>query len=146
VTTKWMIVDIDGTLSDCSHRNGLARERRWDEFHGKLGEDACRPAERALVQAWYQSSPLHRVALATARPEMYREATMAWLEREEVPYHELHMRPDGDRTPSEILKVLIWLELFRDRNVVVVLEDRDKVVDMWRRVGLTCFQVQRGEY
>jgi len=31
-------------------------------------------------------------------------------------------------------------------NISYVLDDRDRVVDMWRSLGLTCFQVDWGNF
>jgi hypothetical protein len=34
----------------------------------------------------------------------------------------------------------------RGEGIAFVVEDRDKVVAMWRELGLTCFQCQPGTY
>ena len=41
-----------------------------------------------------------------------------------------------------------WLnELFPNKSdIFAVFDDRNKVVDMWRRNGLTCFQVADGNF
>lgn len=31
-------------------------------------------------------------------------------------------------------------------NVMGVFDDRDRVVEMWRSIGLTCFQVDYGKF
>ena len=39
------------------------------------------------------------------------------------------------------------LDTFVDRNdVLMTVDDRQKVVDMWRAEGLTCFQVAPGDF
>ena len=60
----------------------------------------------------------------------------------------LTMRPDGDYTNDCTLK-LNWLTnmSIKDRERLMgVFEDRQGVVDMWRRNGVTCFQVAKGDY
>jgi len=59
----------------------------------------------------------------------------------------LRMRKNGDYTPDDVLKKA-WLdELFPDKGYILcVFDDRDKVVNMWRREGLTCFQVAPGNF
>jgi hypothetical protein len=57
------------------------------------------------------------------------------------------MRARGDGRPDEIVKK----ELYRKRvaprwKVTAVLDDRDKVVRMWRRIGLTVLQVAEGDF
>jgi FMN phosphatase YigB (HAD superfamily) len=144
---KWIIVDLDDTLCDGKHRKPLAVEKRWDDYHAHLGEDQPRRAEKVLVQAWVRSSSLHRVALVTGRPERYRSETEDWLSKNKIDYDELHMRKDDDFGPNWRHKERVFKNhFFGIRDVVFVLEDQDNVVKMWRGLGLTCFQVQPGDY
>ena len=49
-------------------------------------------------------------------------------------------------TPDDILKKDM-LDKFADINdVFLVVDDRNKVVDMWRSLGLTVFQVADGNF
>jgi len=60
----------------------------------------------------------------------------------------LTMREEGDFTPDDELKEK-WLHgmLQEDRlRLVAVFDDRDRVVQMWRRNGYACFQVADGEF
>lgn len=60
----------------------------------------------------------------------------------------LKMRPEGDHTPDDELKEK-WLNEMtpEDRaRLVCVFGDRRKVVDMWRRNGVTCLQVAEGDF
>ncbi len=60
----------------------------------------------------------------------------------------LCMRVEGDFTPDDQLKES-WLHGMRAhdrRRLVAVFDDRQKVVDMWRRNGVACFQVAPGEF
>lgn len=58
------------------------------------------------------------------------------------------MRPAGDRTPDEQLKFgwLAEMEPPERQRLTGVFDDRDKVVAMWRRHGVPCFQVAPGEF
>ena len=48
--------------------------------------------------------------------------------------------------PDDILKKKM-LDTFVDINdVFLVVDDRNKVVDMWRGLGLTVFQVAPGDF
>ena len=64
----------------------------------------------------------------------------------------LKMRPTKGQdafTPDDQLKQM-WLDDFADNvgkdNILGVFDDRNKVVDMWRKNGLTCFQVADGNF
>ena len=51
--------------------------------------------------------------------------------------------------PDEILKKKMLLEFVGDEwksEIFCVFDDRQKVVDMWRDLGLTCFQVASGNF
>ena len=55
------------------------------------------------------------------------------------------MRNSGDRRPDVEVKQEILDYLPKDR-IRCVLDDRDQVVDMWRKNGLTCLQVAEGTF
>ncbi len=56
-------------------------------------------------------------------------------------------RQDGDRRPDYEVKEEM-LQKIRDCGLdpKVAFEDRNQVVDMWRRNGLICYQVANGAY
>ena len=39
-----------------------------------------------------------------------------------------------------------WLSEIGKENVLCVFDDRNKLVDMWRKNGLVCFQVADGDF
>ena len=54
--------------------------------------------------------------------------------------------PEMRYMPDEILKKAM-LDTFVDiDDVFMTVDDRQKVVDMWRENGLTCFQVAPGDF
>jgi len=64
-----------------------------------------------------------------------------------VPYAALHMRVTGDQRRHAVVKAEIFEREIRDRyRIVGVFDDRDQVVRMWRRLGLTVFQVAEGNF
>jgi hypothetical protein len=63
--------------------------------------------------------------------------TEEWLKLHGVPYDEIYMRPAEDKREDSIIKQELFDAHIRDRyNVLFVLDDRNRVVDMWRRNGL----------
>ena len=90
--------------------------------------------------------------------------TKEWLNTHNVPFDLLVLRPDKFKDeswpiadgnpatkamrymPDEILKKAM-LDTFVDiDDVFMCVDDRQKVVDMWRENGLTCFQVAPGDF
>lgn len=75
--------------------------------------------------------------------------TRAWLWRHVgLSNLELTMRPAGDYTPDDQLKES-WLKAMSEEDkqrLVMVFDDRDRVVAMWRRNGVVCAQVAPGDF
>ena len=64
-----------------------------------------------------------------------------------VKYDELWMRAAGDQRGDDVVKAELFDAHVRHRFLVrVVLDDRDRVVAVWRRLGLTCWQVDYGDF
>jgi hypothetical protein len=74
-----------------------------------------------------------------------REETIDWLEAFSVPYDHLRMRAAGDFTPDEEPKRQ-WIGAYDLAMILCVFDDRTKAVDMWRSLGLTCFQVAPADF
>ena len=57
------------------------------------------------------------------------------------------MRKENDYSPDNELKES-WLKEQLGKGIKIhgVFDDRDKVVAMWRRYGITCFQVASGDF
>jgi hypothetical protein len=136
--TAW-IVDIDGTL---------ARRSGRDPYDWKAaGEDVpSRPVVMA-VQALAAHVEVSAIVAITGRQEAARRLTTMWLDAQSVPFDELLMRQDGDTRPDEVVKEEIFHRDISPRfSVVGVMDDRNKIVAMWRRLGLVCFQVAEGDF
>lgn len=138
-----VICDLDGTIANISHRVHLAQAREWDQFHAFSVMDE--PNESILALLWHLEEN-YEIAIITGRPEKWRGPTEDWLYKHGVPYDTLHMRPDLCFDHDYDYKREVWRTNYQDRDVLFVLEDRDQVVDMWRGIGLHCWQVRRGDY
>jgi len=140
-----VIFDIDGTLADVSERvHHLKRTpKNWDAFFEGMARDK---AVRSVVRlcAILHASGL-RIVLCSGRNEGHRGETVRWLERQGVRYHELRLRRDGDRRSDVIVKREMLAGIDKSR-VLFVVEDRSRVVEMWRAEGLVCLQCAPGEF
>lgn len=140
---KDVIVDIDGTLADCAHRNHYIRGRRkkWKKFFDSASLD--KPRLDVLRQV-RELSRQHRIHLVTGRPEQYREQTLKWLNRYRVPFDSLHMREGGDHRPDDLVKEEILHAHFDKDQIELVIDDRPRVIRMWQRNGLAVLDVGDG--
>ena len=141
-----VVFDLDGTLADPSHREHFVRrpvgEKDWDAFHAASVRD--RPKHEIVRTYLALEATGAEVEIWTGRDEKYRDQTVEWLAKQGIHSPKLRMRPNGDRTADDEMKAA-WMDE-RDRHVRLVFEDRQRVVDMWRRRGVTCCQVAPGDF
>jgi hypothetical protein len=144
----WFVFDLDGTLADVAHREALAREKKWNDFNAACVRDIPRVAEAYLARMIHIFTPNNRIMIITGRSAAYRQLAEEWLLEYAIPYDELHMRAVGDHRPDVEVKRQLAFEdgKLGDRNVMFVIEDRDRMVALWRAEGYTCFQCQAGAY
>ncbi len=138
------LVDIDGTVT--RHHEDRAGERGpfdWD----RVSEDRPNEAVIRLLEA-LDGIGLFQFVFLSGRPEVCREPTEQWLAHHVgVEYGRLFMRESSDNRPDNVIKLEIFDREIRERyNVVGVFDDRNRVVSMWRSLGLTVFQVADGDF
>lgn len=142
-----IICDLDGTLCDASHRmhHLECKPKNWDAFYGAMCDDEIIPAVELLLRTFEEMGV--PIIFLTGRPEEYRADTVKWLEEHEFFDFPLYMRATGDKRPDNIVKEEIYYNHIETRyNVKFALEDRARVVQMWRRMGIPCFQVADGDF
>lgn len=140
-----VIFDLDGTIANIDHRRYLVEQepKYWDRFHQMCVND--RPNEKVIAMLNLLADQGYKIIILSGRDERVQNETRTWLAEHKIRYKHLKMRDHNDYTPDEVLK-LSWLKKIGKRNVLYVFDDRDKVVNMWREQGLTCFQVAKGDF
>jgi hypothetical protein len=139
--TDCVIFDIDGTLADVRHRLHYVSHggKDWPGFFAMMGDDPVHQPVARLLRLVHAELP---VVLCSGRPEDYRDATERWLSRHGLPYARLYMRAKGDFRQDAVIKRQILAGIREDGfEPILVVDDRQQVVDMWREEGLTCLQV-----
>jgi len=132
-----VIFDIDGTVALMSNRSPFD----WARVH----EDAVNQPVADLVRL-IDDSGIPVIALS-GRDGSCRTLTENWLVANNIPFDDLFMRAAGDSRKDSIVKMEIYNEHIRGKyNVKFILDDRNQVVDMWRSLGLPCFQVAPGNF
>lgn len=137
VSNRWLpdcfLVDIDGTLAHMDGRGPFDWKR--------VGEDTVDRAVASVVGSIYN----HReafVILMSGRDSVCRPETEKWLEDNNIPYDELFMRAANDNRPDDVIKHELFDKFIRTKyNVIGVFDDRKKVVDMWKKMGIKVFNV-----
>src|SRR5207248_351971 len=109
VNKQAVIIDLDGTLTDVSHRIHHIRggpTKDWKAFFEGIPGDAVNRAVAALYRMAVSGG--YTVLLVSGRPEDYRIQSEHWLvENRMDDYFALFMRPKGDNTPDTEVKAKI---------------------------------------
>lgn len=147
----WVIFDLDGTLADIEERRTLAAKEggkiNWGIFFDPNNIQLDKPIKNTIMLLQLLKSQGLGVAILSGRGEETRAATEDWLKQYGIEYDKLIMRPVQDYQPDDVLKKS-WLDAeFPSKDqILCVFDDRNKVVDMWRREGLLCCQVAPGDF
>lgn len=126
-----VVVDLDGTLCDTTTIEHLVTDEKPDfaAFHQASADAPVRAEVLAAVRDARQSG--RRVVVMTSREFVWRDLTLDWLARHEVPYDELLMRIVGDRRPAATVKAALLDDLVADGwQPVEAWEDSDDVATM----------------
>lgn len=132
------IVDIDGTVAKMNGRSPY-------DYTSVLSDI---PKYKVLDVIRDLHDQGHSILFTSGRPDSCREDTEKWLYAYAAGIsHKLFMRSTGDTRADFIVKLELFNENIRDHyDVQGVFDDRDQVVEMWRKIGLTCFQVDFGDF
>tara|TARA_R100000808_G_C2155393_1_gene167751 strand:+ start:4376 stop:4816 length:441 start_codon:yes stop_codon:yes gene_type:complete len=142
-----ILCDIDGTIANVLHRINYVKgkEKNWEEFNSRANNDSVKEDIANILREFYRDDETE-IHIVTGREDKWKQDTEEWLRVNDIPFHGLYMRGLGDSRSDADVKRDIYNTHFADKKVWFVLEDRDKVVKMWRDLGLSCMQVAEGEY
>jgi len=137
---KALIVDIDGTLSEHTARSPYDYTRvKTDGVHEHIAR---------LVRAYDRMD--YYILITSGRPDVdnVRKDTLFWLNDNMIPFDKLFMRPaDMLQDNDADVKQFLFDTYIRDEyNVEFVLDDRDRVVRRWRKLGIPVLQVAEGSF
>ena len=135
-----IICDIDGTLAMMNGRSPYDRKR--------VGEDVVNKPIRHLLHIMIESYKCPYIIILSGREDDCIDETRQWLKDNDIPFDAIFMRKTGDhRKDAVIKKEIVESEILGKYRVEFVLDDRDQVVDMWRKeLKLPCLQVNYGNF
>ena len=140
-----VIFDLDGTLADIKHRRHFVEgdNNDWDSFYKECVNDSPKPQTIDMFNLLQSAG--HTMVICSGRSDVVRKETYQWLRKNNIKPDILFMREDGDFTADDRLKKN-WLKVMNKSDIYCVFDDRDRVVKMWRKEGLTCLQVDEGNF
>lgn len=135
---KAVICDLDGTLSLLNGRDPYDASSADEDL---LNVPVARVLQMAKAQGY-------KVILLSGREQLYKEPTERFLSKHQIAYDLLLMRTTNDyRKDNIIKKELFQQEIAGKYFIEFLLDDRNQVVDMWRKdLQLPCFQVNYGDF
>lgn len=142
-------VEFDGTGKWRYHPSDVKFKPNWDAFHAACVDDTpIWPVIETLKRLFVGGADIW---VWSGRMDTVHAQTMAWLNNDPKVAHcidQLKMRPAGDYTPDDKLKEqwLNELPTAERMRLMAVFDDRDRVVAMWRRNGVQCFQAAPGDF
>lgn len=132
-----IICDLDGTLALMGDRKPYGKDI-------DVSKDVINEPVRYILDG---NDQYNEILFVSGREDTHRIATQEWLDRYGFGGHPLFMRKEGDYRKDTVIKEEIYnAEIKGKYNVLVVLDDRNQVVDLWRSLGLTCLQVAPGDF
>lgn len=146
----YIIFDLDGTLCNVDHRLHYISgdEKDWGSFNAACKYDVPYTKIEAIYRKMCNdnSATNFPAIFMSGREEKYRKETEFWLNKFRLIPDNLLMREIGDYRSDVDVKKELLQKYVREAPVLFILEDRSKVVKMWRSIGLTCLQVKEGDY
>ncbi len=127
-----IVCDIDGTLARMDTRGPF-------EFE-KMGEDGVHAHVADILEKYADATEV--IILLSGRGEEWRGLTEEWLQINSIAYDYLFMRPEKDnRCDTVIKRELFETHIEPHYDVMFIIDDRDRVVDMWRKdLNIPCLQ------
>lgn len=163
-----IVCDLDGTLCKIDQRLHFVRKppgekKDWNGFFNGILQDEVNEWCRDILESFAGKTPLASVVYCSGRPDDRRKDTVEWLKANglyainrcmttpvasdnEDLFH-LYMRPRNDQRDDSIVKeIILDFEILTRFTPYFMIDDRKRVVDMWRKRGFTCLHCAEGDF
>jgi predicted kinase len=135
-----IISDLDGTLSLFA-----GKRSSYDASDCDLIDDINKPVADT-IKLYHEAG--YKIIFSSGREDKYEPETRRFIEKH-LPgvEYQLFMRKTNDSRKDSIIKEEIYRNNIEGKYLIkLVLDDRNQVVDLWRSLGLVCFQVAEGNF
>jgi predicted kinase len=133
---KAIICDLDGTLALLNGR---------DPYDASSCENVgINIPVKEILDSFKES---RKIIFVSGREDKFLDQTLKFLDKAEFRQPLIYMRKSGDFRDDRIVKEEIFDTFINGKYFIdFILDDRTKVVEMWRDKGLTCLQVNYGDF
>lgn len=136
-----VLVDIDSTLADTSHRHGMTPnnnpEMTWRDYSMLCSLDTPIPGTVQLVNILFQAG--FTIIMLSGRSIDSKDLTISWLERNNIPFHAIRLHTEED-SEDHIQYKTSYAKEFIDNSldVVLALEDWPTLANEYDAMGIPC--------
>ena len=133
-----IIFDLDGTLALIDKRREVSTNPNgrldWDKFFDPSNIKLDEPNPPVIKTAQLFAEQGFNIVILSGRSNKTEVATRSWLSKNKVPFNKLIMRDSETNhfTPDWVLKKNMLDEQLDINDVFLVVDDRDRVVKLWR--------------
>lgn len=151
-----IICDLDGTLCNIDHRlhyvkRAQGERKDWKSFFDFLSQDSVNQWCADILKSMSKNTT---IVYCSGRPDNHREPTVKWLKDNDLyafegPNYDFHlyMRPRNDSREDSIVKeIILDFEILTRFVPSFMIDDRGRVVEMWRKRGFVCLQCAPGNF
>ncbi len=138
------VFDLDGTLCNNEHRQYLVK-KDFKKFEDSCTLDTPVPHILELAQVLARS---YTLLFVSGRSTRVQTITENWLKQYGLmDGNRLFMRIEGDnRHDAEVKSEIMDRIVAEGFEVIMIFDDRNSVVAMWRARGIPCAQVVEGDF
>ena len=134
---KVIMVDLEDTLTDTSHRIKVKEFADLNIWNSQLVDD---PIRMKIAEVVASLSVGFDVVISTAKPMKYRDIAIEWMKKN-LPFNiqRVMFRQQGDMRNSPELKMEHYRKVSQDQEVILAIDDRKDVCDMYESMGIPAF-------
>lgn len=139
---KVIVVDIDGTLTDTTHRDKYAEEKDFDTFNSLCLKDRPYLVMIDLMKKYKEEG--YEIHAYSGRSSLYQEETIDYFKKLGLEFDLIKTRSPDNLIPARNLKGS-WIQkniINEGKELVAVYEDDDKVISTLRNKGYNVINVK----
>jgi predicted kinase len=151
-----VICDVDGTVANLEHRQHYVTQspKNWVSFFEEVSLDKPIPE---VIEFVNQLADTHSIWVVSGRPDFFvkddrvirvAQETENWLQLNGLKFDHLFMREAKDKRDDDLVKKDIFekqiLNNISKEQIKLVVDDRPRVIRMWREHGLEVKDVGPG--
>ena len=138
------IFDMDGTLCDTSSVLHFieGEDKDYAAFHAASAD--CPPRAEVVEAAKAEQASGRAILVVSSREFIWRDLTLDWLVKHEVPYDAIYLRIVGDYRKDVAIKKDILAQIKADGfEVLAAWDDKPSVLDLWRENDIEVHDVDQ---